>query len=99
MSRQDELTKLGMKVGGTLEERGARLWRTRGISNVKDLLAQAPELAAGGAGGGKKRGRQVKLKGCNTYFYRRGRISMLFGHNDFFCRIFGINCSRLFRLD
>ena len=56
---QDELSKLGLKAGGTLQERAARLWRTRGVFSIKDLVKEAPELAAGGNVGGKKRGRRA----------------------------------------
>lgn len=44
---KDELTKLGMKCGGSLKERAERLWRSRGISDMTLFLSEHPEFIPG----------------------------------------------------
>jgi hypothetical protein len=44
---KDELSKLGMKCGGTLKERAERLWQSRGISDMPLFLKEHPELVPG----------------------------------------------------
>jgi hypothetical protein len=41
---KDELAKLGMKCGGSLQERAERLWQSRGISDLPMFLREHPEL-------------------------------------------------------
>mmetsp|Transcript_15741 Transcript_15741/g.52685 ORF Transcript_15741/g.52685 Transcript_15741/m.52685 type:complete len:149 (-) Transcript_15741:462-908(-) len=41
---KDELSKLGMKCGGTLHERAERLWQTKGVEDIKEFLAANSSL-------------------------------------------------------
>ena len=41
---KSELSKLGMKCGGTLKERAERLWLSRGVSDLPGFLSKNPDL-------------------------------------------------------